>query len=169
VAGKSHGGGAVFSVCPGVGQGVHMDAQDIPRFIRTQADPNLHGMAAGGGGKTLLAGKDHFSRFAGFQGDHGRKKFGHKGLLGSESGSDPGFDDPDLLLGNIQGPGRNGPDMEGHLGGSREDQATGVVHMRKGPEGFHHGLVIGAGLVYLIHDHLSRFKGGIHVSVGKFT
>ena len=125
-------------------------------------------MAAGGCGEALLPGKYYLGRQSCFQGDNGWKQFGHKSLLCTETTPDPGFDDSNFLFWNIQSPGGNGTDMEWHLGGCNKNQAAGMIHIREGPEGFHHGLVVGTGFIGLIHNDIGCFKGSINISVGEF-
>ncbi len=158
VTGKPHGGGAVFPVGPGIGQGMQMDGQNFPLVVRPHLCPDDHLMAAGGADEGFGPAKNNFGGSAGLQGHKGRKQLADKGLLGSEPGSDPGLDHPDLLFGNIKGPGRNPPDVEGNLSGGDNGQPIVVIQIGIGPEGFHHGLAVGLDMVDLVHDHVSGRK-----------
>ncbi len=167
MTGKPHSGGAVLPVGTGIGQGMQMDGQNFPLFVRPHLGPDDHLMAAGGPDKRFGPVKNNLGRLTGLQGHNGRKQLADQGLLGTEPGSDPGLDHPDTLFGDIKGPGRNPPDVEGHLGGGNNGQSPLVIQIGIGPEGFHHGLAVGLYMVDLIHDHIAFFKLALSVPAFK--
>ena len=117
VARQAHRGGAVLSVGPGVGQGVHIQGPDGAVVGGAQAHPDLHLMPGGPGGLALLTGVDHLGGAAGLPSDQSRIDLSHHRLFGAEASTNAELFHMDLGFWDVQGVGQDPPDVKDDLGG----------------------------------------------------
>ena len=122
VTGKPHRGGTVFPVCPGIGQGIEIDAPDPSVLHRPYPNRHFHLMAWAGCDLGLLSGVNDLGGFSGLPGDKCRVDLRHHRLFCPKASSDTGFADPDFGLWNPQGIGDNTAYMEDDLRGTEEIQ-----------------------------------------------
>ena len=161
--GQSHGGGTVLPVGAGIGKGMDVNGPDPSVGSRPDAHLYLHFMAGGGGGHTLLPGKDQPGRLFGHPGHKGRKYLRHHRLFGAEAAADAGFGHPDPGLGDPQGVGEDPPHMKDDLGGAYHVQSPVGIDAAVGAEGLHHGLLGRQGVIGSLHGHRTVCQHLLHI------
>ena len=147
----------MLAVSSRVGQSIHIHSPDFSLFTQTHPDRHLHFMAGRGGYHGLISCIYHFSRASGLHRDDGRIDFRHPGLFRSESPSDSRLNDADGRFRYAKGIRQDSSYVERDLGRSHHIQPAKCIQIRKCPECFHHGLVIGFCMVCPLNHQITVF------------
>ena len=151
MARQPDGGWAMLGIAARVGEGVHHQDLQLTVFIGTRPHPQFHFMPGGGGDLRFVPGIHQLGRLAGLPGDKRRVDFRDAGLLGAETTANSRLEDADFGFRDVQCPRQDSPQMEDDLGGGDYHQPSVDILLAPGAEGFHHRLLVGLGVVGLVH------------------
>jgi hypothetical protein len=99
-------------------------------------------VSGSGGDELFFSGQFEEARASGLEGHGTHQVFEEDFLFGAEAATDSGFDNPDLLHGQLQALGYYSADMKRNLGAGSDDETPSGVYPGEGDVGFH-GAVLG--------------------------